>query len=93
MNDELPSNPIRRSLDERFESRPQVYARLQRIADMMDQAIAQGATADQAEALAIEQIQKLGQEVLSDWARENQQQCLEQARAKHPQAIKHTKKK
>ena len=93
MKHEPSSHSKRRSLDERFQSRPQVYARLQRIADMMDQAIAQGATADEAEALAVEQIQKLGQEVLSDWAQENQQHCLGQVRAEHPEAVKHAKKK
>ena len=91
MKDELPS--ARRSLDERFQSRPQVYGRLQRVADMMDQALAQGATADEAEALAIEEIQKLGQDVLGDWSREKHQQCLDRARAEHPKAIKHAKKK
>jgi hypothetical protein len=35
MNDELSSKQ-RRSLDERFKSRPQVYVRLQQNADMMD---------------------------------------------------------
>jgi len=38
------------------------------IADMVDQAVAEGCTAHEAEARAIEQIRKLGQEVLKDWA-------------------------
>ncbi len=58
MNDELRTNKHKNlSLDERFAARPHVYARLQKIADMMDQAIAQGATADEAEAMAMEQLQ------------------------------------
>jgi hypothetical protein len=93
MKHELSSDNPRRSLDERFQSRPQVYARLQRIANMMDQAIAQGATADEAEERAIEEIQKLGQDLLGDWAQESQQQCLERARQQHPKASKHAKKK
>jgi hypothetical protein len=59
----------------------------------MDQAIANGATADQAEAIAIEQIQKLGGEMLQDWAQAKQQQALTQARIDNPQSIKHIKKK
>jgi len=56
MNDELQnSKNVSRSLDERFAKRPHTYKRLQEIADLMDQAIAQGATADEAEAMAIEQ--------------------------------------
>jgi L-serine deaminase len=93
MKDELPSGSKRRSLDERFESRPQVYARLQSIADMMDEAMAEGCTADEAEALAIEQIQKLGGDVLNDWAEERHEQSVKRAQQDHPQAIKHAKKK
>jgi hypothetical protein len=92
MKDEL-GNKTDRSLDERFQSRPHVYARLQRIADMMDQAIAEGATADEAEELAIEQIHKLGQDVLNDWSKEKHRQALAHARTEHPQATKHAKKK
>lgn len=93
MKDELPGGSKRRSLDERFQSRPHVYARLQSIADMMDEAMAEGCTADEAEALAIEQIQKLGGEVLHDWAEQKHQQSLNRAQQNHPQAIKHAKKK
>ncbi len=59
----------------------------------MDQAIANGATADQAEVVAIEQIQKLGGEMLQDWAEAKQQQVLSQAQTDNPQSIKHIKKK
>ena len=68
MSDELPrSNKQNQSLEARFASRPHVYARLQQIADMMDEAIARGCTADEAEARAMEQIQQLGRELLTDW--------------------------
>ena len=94
MNDEIPrSTKSPCPLDERFASRPQVYARLQKIADMMDQAIAEGCTADEAEARAMAQIQKLGGELLGDWAREQQQRSLAESRAENPLAIKHIKKK
>lgn len=82
-----------KTLDERFAKRPRTYRRLQEIADQMDQAIANGATADEAEAMAIEQIQKLGAEMLTDWAQAQQEQALEQAQTEHPQSLKHIKKK
>jgi hypothetical protein len=82
-----------KTLDERFARRPRTYRRLQEIADQMDQAIANGATADEAEAMAIEQIQKLGAEMLTDWAQAKQEQALEQAQTEHPQSLKHIKKK
>lgn len=94
MSDELQKQkPTSKTLDERFTNRPHTYRRLQAIADQMDQAIASGATADEAEAMAIEQIQKLGGEMLADWAEAKQQQTLKQAQASHPESIKHIKKK
>ena len=94
MNDELPKqNRTPKTLDERFAKRPHTYRRLQEIADQMDQAIAHGASADEAEAMAIEQVQKLGGEMLQDWAQAKQQQALEQARTDNPRSIKHIKKK
>lgn len=94
MSDELRTQKrTSRTLDERFAGRPHTYRRLQEIADQMDQAIANGATADEAEAMAIEQLQKLGGEMLEDWAEAQQKQALAQAQAKHPQSIKHIKKK
>ena len=80
-------------LEARFASRPQVYARLQQIADRMDQALAEGCTADEAEARAIEQIQKLGGELLGDWASEKQQRSVAESQRENPSAIKHIKKK
>jgi len=94
MNDELPEqNRTPKTLDERFAKRPHTYRRLQEIADQMDQAIAHGASADEAEAMAIEQVQKLGGEMLQDWAQAKQQQALEQATTDNPRSIKHIKKK
>jgi L-serine deaminase len=94
MNDELPKSQKRKqTLDARFASRPHTYERLQQIADMMDQAIAEGSTADEAEALAIEQIEKLGRELLTDWGEQKQQQSLEQSQKENPSAVRHIKKK
>lgn len=98
MNDEPipttpPAAPETRSLEQRLARRPHVLARFRSIADMMDQAIVEGCTADEAEAGAIEQLQQLGSELLEDWAQEKQDHSLAQARATHPKAIKHIKKK
>jgi len=94
MNDELPDQKKSRPpLEVRFASRPEVYERLQQIADMMDQALAEGCSADQAEERAMEQVQKLGGELLGDWANEKQQRSLMESQREHPSAIKHIKKK
>lgn len=86
------SKKPQRSLDERFANRPHTYERLHQIADMMEQAIADGASADEAEALAVEQIRKLGGEVLRDWAEARHDQAVEQAQRKQPGSQKHKKK-
>jgi hypothetical protein len=94
MNDERSkTGPSNKSLDERFASRPHVHARLQALADMMDKAIAEGATADEAEAMAIDQLRELGADVLTDWAQQKQGVSLQKARAENPEAINHIKKK
>ncbi len=93
MKDELPISKLKRSLDERFRAHPQSYERLQAIADMMEASIAAGCGADEAEERAIEEIRKLGNALMSDWANGAQQQSLEQAKAEHPDASRHVKKK
>jgi hypothetical protein len=94
MKDELPISKLkRRSLDERFRAHPKSYERLQAIADMMEASIAAGCSADEAEERAIEEIRKLGNALMRDWAQGAQQQSLEQAKAEHPEASHHVKKK
>lgn len=81
------------SLEQRMAKRPHVLARFHAIADMLDQAVAAGCTADEAEDRAIEQVRQLGRELMGDWAQEQQAGSLARARRQHPQAIKHIKKK
>ncbi len=94
MNDELSKSPKQQlPLDARFASRPHVHGRLHEIADMMDKATAEGATADEAEALTIEQLHQLGSDVLTDWAQHAAQDSLQKAQRENPSAIRHVKKK
>lgn len=93
MNDEPDhAKQPNRSLDERFARRPHMRARLHLIADLVDQAIAEGCRADEAEDRAIPQIQKLGQELLRDWAQEKHQRSVAQAQMEYPNAVRHKKK-
>ena len=94
MSNELPKSAKHQPpLDARFATRPEVRRRLHEIADMMDKAIEDGATADEAEAIAIEQIQQLGAAVLTDWARAKAEKSLQKAQQENPSAIRHIKKK
>jgi len=80
------------SLDERFASRPHLRRRLLMIADLIDQAVAEGCTAHEAEERAIEQIRKLGQEVLTDWAEKVEPEGRKRAQAENPKLINYGKK-
>jgi hypothetical protein len=92
MNDEA-AKKSKLTLDQRFASRPHTNAQLHAIADMMDQALANGATADQAEAMALREIRKLAQGMLTDWAEVKQEQSVRAAERKNPQTVRHSKKK
>jgi hypothetical protein len=81
------------SLDERFATRPHLRRRLLMIADMIDQAVAEGCTAHEAEARAIEQIRKLGQEVLTDWAEKSELDARQHAQVQNPKLSNYGKKK
>ncbi|MDB4458977.1 hypothetical protein N9059_00225 [bacterium] len=67
-----------KSLDQRFANRPNVYKRLQEIADVMDKA----------EEMAIEQVGKLGGEIIVDWAQCQSEESVRKTREVHPEAIK-----
>ena len=97
MKTELPESNDnglpQRSLDQRFANRPQLRRRLLGIADLIDQAIAEGCTADEAEARAIDQIRQLGNEVLTDWAEKSEQDAVAKARESNPKLRPYRKKK
>ena len=96
MNSELPSNESTnqpRSLDERFADKPHVRQRLLEIADMIDELVAQGCTVHEAEARAIEEIRKLGQGILTEWADKSESAAVAKARAQNPKLQPYRKKK
>lgn len=93
MNDEhTPPLHPRPSLDARFAARPHTAARLHRLADLMDAALARGATADEAEEIALVQLRTLGADLLTDWARAQHDASLAAARVAHPAASLDAKK-
>src|SRR5437667_11894580 len=95
MNAELPNsnqNQNEDSLDKRFATRPHLRQRLLAIADMIDQAVAEGCTAHEAETRAIEQMRKLGNEVLRDWAQKAEPEARRKAQAENGQLVNYGKK-
>jgi hypothetical protein len=93
MKNELSKSGTEKTLDQRLAKHPHMYEQLHRITDQMEQAIANGATADQAEEMAIQQINELGRAMLTDWAKARQERALEEVRREKPEAIRDAKKK
>jgi hypothetical protein len=94
MNCELPSESAKqtRSLDECFADKPHMRQRLLELSDLIDALVAQGCTAHEAEARAIEQIRKLGNGILTEWAERSESVALAKARANDPKLQPYRKK-
>lgn len=92
MNDEPQRTSLSKNLDERMGRFPQMYERMQRIADQLEESIERGMTADEAELVAIEQINELGKAWLRDWAQAQHERSVAVVRQEVPQAIQQRKK-
>jgi hypothetical protein len=92
MENEPRKSKLQRSLDERFSRHPEMYEQMHRIADEMEQAIASGMTADEAEEMAIKRINELGRAMLTDWAKARHERSVEEVRQEKPSAIRDAKK-
>jgi hypothetical protein len=94
MNNELPfeSPKPSRSLDECFADKPHVRQRLLEISDLIDRLVAQGCTAHEAEATAMEQIRRLGHGMLTEWAEKSEPAAVAKARAKETKLQPYRKK-
>lgn len=95
MNSELYSaSPNHaRSLDERYADKPHLRQRLLEMADMIDELVAQGCTAHEAEARAINEIRKLGHGLLTEWAEKSESAAVAKARAHNPKLQPYRKKR
>jgi hypothetical protein len=95
MNSELPFERARpdQSLDERFADKPHLRERLLEIANLIDESVAQGCTAHEAEARAIEEIRKLGNTILREWAGKSEPAAVTKARAQDTRLQPYRKKK
>lgn len=94
MKSELPSDQTKlsRSLDASFADKPHLRQRLLEISDMVDALVAQGCTAHEAEARAIEQVRQLGNGILTEWAQKAEAAAVAKARAKEPKLQPYRKK-
>jgi hypothetical protein len=77
---------------ERIKSHPGLRERFEAILDIAENKSGELITADQAEGKAIEEIEKLGRELIKEWAFKRQEKSIEKAKETHPNAKNHEKK-
>jgi hypothetical protein len=77
---------------ERIKAHPGLKERIKAILDIAENSSGELITADQAEGKAIEEVKKLGQELLKEWAVQRHEKALETAKKTHPNATRHEKK-
>lgn len=92
MKDEPTTGSGSESLDQRLARFPEMYERLQKVTDQLEQSIAKGMTADEAEEIAIGQINELGKAWMTDWAKAQHDRSVGQMQKEVPKAIKNVKK-
>lgn len=79
-------------LVQRIKCHPSLTERIEAILDIAENTSGELITADQAEGKAIEEIGKLGRELLREWALRRQDETIETAKKTHPHAVRHEKK-
>ena len=80
------------SLEERLAAHPELRARFEQILALVEDVDGQVTTADEAEERAIEQVRRLGHEMLQEWAARRSFQAAEQTLHEKPQARSNGKK-
>ena len=80
------------TIEERLKQNPHLRARIEAILDIAEGETTGPDTADSAEERAIIEIQKLGQEVLTDWARKKSNREIDNYQEQNSSAKVHKKK-
>ena len=81
----------RQTIDERLQDNPHLRARMEAILDIAENKASGPDTADAAEERAIIELQKLGQEVMRDWAEKKAAREVAAYRVNHKEARRHKK--
>lgn len=77
---------------ERLNSTPGLRKRFEEILNIAHNTSGELITADEAEEKAIEEVQKLGREVLKEWAENQHEKAIETIKRGNPKVKKHVKK-
>jgi hypothetical protein len=76
----------------KINSHPSIRKRVEEILHIAENTSGELITARQAEEKAIEEIRKLGQEVLKKWAENQHNKAVDKAKLEHPKPKEHLKK-
>jgi vacuolar-type H+-ATPase subunit B/Vma2 len=76
----------------KINSHPSIRKRVEEILNIAENTSGELITAQQAEEKAIEEIRKLGQEILKEWAVSQHLKAIDQAKIEHLEAKEHVKK-
>jgi hypothetical protein len=79
-------------LIEKLNSNPALKKRVEEILNIAHNSSGKLITADEAEMKTIEEVQKLGREVLKEWAVNQHEQVIKATKEEKPKAKKHIKK-
>lgn len=77
---------------DKLEKYPRLKKRFDEILNIAENSSGELVTADEAEAKAIEEVRKLGQELLKEWAVTQHEKAIQNAKKEHPKVRKHLKK-
>jgi len=93
VTDGLRPGPRLEGLEARLAGRPVLRARLHHLIDTLEGSIDDGADAHVAEERVVEELRRLGQEYLGQWAQEAGARAQAEVPRTHPGACRHGKKK
>jgi vacuolar-type H+-ATPase subunit B/Vma2 len=82
----------KRSLEERLQDNPTLRKRLESILDIAENAHGEFKTADEAEERAIEELRRLGNELLQEWAVNQEKKVVEDLGRQTDHPVGHGKK-
>ena len=77
---------------EKLKNHPRLKKRFNEILSVAENTSGELITADQAEMKAIEEVRKLGQELMQEWATSQHEKVIQNAKKDHPKVKKHIKK-
>lgn len=77
---------------EKLSSNPTLRKRFEEILNIANNSSGKLITADEAEIRTIEEVQKLGREVLKEWAVNQHEQAIKTTKKENPKVKKHIKK-